>query len=188
MGGGSPEDQRPCVSRELIIRPEAEIEIGEAYEWYEARSRGLGADFLLSVEAVLRAAARNPLQSAVVHPVSVAGSQGASPTRCSSWTTSREWWFSLSCMRNGVRSGGKTGREIEESQFLVVGEFRCVPGEFVYATHYRCCRTIADRRRAGYPSPPASQSPPITPKRAHELRRLARARNDLKTQLERFRF
>lgn len=67
MGGGSPEDQRPGVSRELIIRPEAEIEINEAYDWYEARSRGLGGDFLLSVEAVLRAAARNPLQFAVVH-------------------------------------------------------------------------------------------------------------------------
>jgi hypothetical protein len=32
------------VSRELIIRPEAESEINEAYDWYEARSRGLGAD------------------------------------------------------------------------------------------------------------------------------------------------
>ncbi len=49
MGGGSPEDQRPGVSRELIIRPEAEAEITEAYDWYEARSRGLGANFLLSV-------------------------------------------------------------------------------------------------------------------------------------------
>ena len=54
MGGGSPEDQRSGVSRELIIRPEAEAEIDEAYDWYEARSRGLGANFLLYVEAVLR--------------------------------------------------------------------------------------------------------------------------------------
>ncbi len=49
MGGGSPEDQRPGVSRELIIRPEAEAEITEAYDWYEARSRMLGTNFLLSV-------------------------------------------------------------------------------------------------------------------------------------------
>ncbi|MFW5777167.1 MAG: type II toxin-antitoxin system RelE/ParE family toxin [Spirochaetota bacterium] len=55
------------MSRELIVRPEAEVEMAEAYHWYEACSPGLGADFLLSVEAVVRAAARNPLQFAVVH-------------------------------------------------------------------------------------------------------------------------
>jgi toxin ParE1/3/4 len=55
------------VSRELILRPEAEAEMTEAYVWYEARSRGLGADFLLSIDAVLQAAARNPGQFPVVH-------------------------------------------------------------------------------------------------------------------------
>ena len=54
------------MSRELIIRPEAEAEIAEATDWYEARSPGLGADFLLSIEALLQAAARNPRQIPIV--------------------------------------------------------------------------------------------------------------------------
>jgi hypothetical protein len=37
------------MTRELIIRPEAEIEMVEAYDWYEARLQGLGSDFLLSI-------------------------------------------------------------------------------------------------------------------------------------------
>ena len=67
MGGRASENQRAGVSRDLIIRPEAETEMAEAYDWYEARSSGLGADFLLSVDAVLQAAARNPGQFPVVH-------------------------------------------------------------------------------------------------------------------------
>ena len=51
----------------MIIRPEAEAEIAEAYDWYEARSPGLGADFLLSIEAALQAAARNPRRFPVLH-------------------------------------------------------------------------------------------------------------------------
>jgi plasmid stabilization system protein ParE len=41
--------------------------MAKAHDWYEARSPGLGADFLLSIEATLLAAARNPRQSPVVH-------------------------------------------------------------------------------------------------------------------------
>jgi toxin ParE1/3/4 len=48
------------VSRELVVLPEAETEMAEAYDWYEARSPGLGLDFLLSVDAVLQAGMRNP--------------------------------------------------------------------------------------------------------------------------------
>jgi len=55
------------MTRELIIRPEAECEIVEAYDWYEACLQGLGADFLLSIDAILHAVARNPKQYPVVH-------------------------------------------------------------------------------------------------------------------------
>mgnify|MGYP006284609763 CR=1 FL=1 len=48
------------IDRELVVLPEAETEMAEAYDWYEARSPGLGSDFLLSVDAVLQAAMRNP--------------------------------------------------------------------------------------------------------------------------------
>ena len=54
----------PC---ELIIRPEAEAELGEAFEWYESRVQGLGADFLLAIDATLANILRNPLQHPLVH-------------------------------------------------------------------------------------------------------------------------
>jgi plasmid stabilization system protein ParE len=55
------------MTRELLVRPDAEAEMAEAQAWYESRSPGLGADFLLSMDAALQAVARNPLQFAVVH-------------------------------------------------------------------------------------------------------------------------
>lgn len=35
----------------LIIRPKAEAEMTEAFDWYEDRSPGLGSEFLLCVDA-----------------------------------------------------------------------------------------------------------------------------------------
>lgn len=37
----------------LIIRPEAEEDLTESYNWYERQRPGLGDDFLLRVEAAL---------------------------------------------------------------------------------------------------------------------------------------
>ena len=39
----------------LVIAPEAELDIAEAYVWYERRRIGLGEEFLSSVEACLEA-------------------------------------------------------------------------------------------------------------------------------------
>lgn len=55
------------MSLPLSIRPKAEAELAEAFDWYEARVPGLGSNFLLSVDAVLSAIARNPRQYPVVH-------------------------------------------------------------------------------------------------------------------------
>ena len=55
------------MTRELVVRPEAETEISEAFEWYEARVSGLGSDFLLSVDAALHAILRNPQRFPVIH-------------------------------------------------------------------------------------------------------------------------
>ena len=38
---------------ELIVAPEAEQDIAEAYEWYEGRRAGLGEEFMSSVDACL---------------------------------------------------------------------------------------------------------------------------------------
>ncbi len=51
----------------LIIRPEAEAELAEAFDWYERRVPGLGADFLAAVDAALDAVLSHPLQHPVVY-------------------------------------------------------------------------------------------------------------------------
>ncbi|MBU2053377.1 MAG: type II toxin-antitoxin system RelE/ParE family toxin [Proteobacteria bacterium] len=55
------------MKRTLIIRPEAELDIREAFSWYETQMPGLGANFLLHVDAALRSLQRNPLQYPVIH-------------------------------------------------------------------------------------------------------------------------
>jgi hypothetical protein len=48
------------MTRRLVIRPEAEAEMAEAFEWYEERLPGLGASFLLCVDAVFHGIVRDP--------------------------------------------------------------------------------------------------------------------------------
>lgn len=44
----------------IIVRPEAENDLKEAFFWYEDKRHGLGHDFLLQVEAELKFIERNP--------------------------------------------------------------------------------------------------------------------------------
>jgi plasmid stabilization system protein ParE len=44
----------------VIYTPEAEEEIADAYNWYEAREPGLGEDFLRCVEACVLTIQRHP--------------------------------------------------------------------------------------------------------------------------------
>ena len=55
------------MSRRLIVRPEAEAEMTEAYNWYEDRVPGLGSEFLLCVDAVFSAIHREPQLYPRVH-------------------------------------------------------------------------------------------------------------------------
>ena len=55
------------MKKPLIVRPEAEADLAEAYEWYEQQVRGLGAEFLLCVDAVMASIERNPQLYPVVH-------------------------------------------------------------------------------------------------------------------------
>jgi toxin ParE1/3/4 len=50
------------VKLELILAPEAEAEIAEARDWYDARRLGLGAEFLAEVHVALAVIEENPLQ------------------------------------------------------------------------------------------------------------------------------
>ncbi|MBW2185193.1 MAG: type II toxin-antitoxin system RelE/ParE family toxin [Deltaproteobacteria bacterium] len=55
------------MSLKLIIRPEAEAEMMEAFDWYEAQRAGLGAELLLSIDAAINAISRNPQQYPIVY-------------------------------------------------------------------------------------------------------------------------
>lgn len=44
----------------IVFRPEAEAELAEAVGWYEARGRGLGGEFLRSLDAALSTLQRHP--------------------------------------------------------------------------------------------------------------------------------
>jgi len=57
------------MSRRLIVRPEAEAEIADAFDWYEDRVPGLGSDFLLCLDAVFSSIARTPQQHPRVHNI-----------------------------------------------------------------------------------------------------------------------
>jgi len=51
----------------LIIRPEAEAELAEAFDWYEARLPGLGFEFLKSIDSIFNSINRNPLAYPIVY-------------------------------------------------------------------------------------------------------------------------
>jgi plasmid stabilization system protein ParE len=51
----------------LIVQPEAEAEMMEAFDWYEAQLTGLGADLLLNIDAAMNAISRNPQQYPIVY-------------------------------------------------------------------------------------------------------------------------
>ena len=51
----------------LSIRPEAEAELAEAFDWYERRVPGLGADLLTAVDAAVGSILSNPFQYPVVY-------------------------------------------------------------------------------------------------------------------------
>ncbi len=55
------------MAAELIIAPEAEQDIGEAYGWYEGRRAGLGEEFLTCVDACIEAICRTPEMHATIH-------------------------------------------------------------------------------------------------------------------------
>jgi len=55
------------MSRKLIIRPEAEADLTEAFEWYESRVTGLGLEFIRTVDSLFNALIRNPQAYPVVY-------------------------------------------------------------------------------------------------------------------------
>ena len=55
----------------VIVRPEAEDDLKEAFSWYEDKRKGLGYDFLLQVDAGINYIYSNP----GVHPIEYKGTR-----------------------------------------------------------------------------------------------------------------
>jgi plasmid stabilization system protein ParE len=53
-------------SYRLVIRPEAKAELTEGTRWYEARTRGLGREFLRAFRAATGPLRRNPFMYPIV--------------------------------------------------------------------------------------------------------------------------
>ena len=51
----------------VLIRPEAELDIQDAYQFYEQRSQGLGSEFVRSVDECFSKIGRNPMAYPIVH-------------------------------------------------------------------------------------------------------------------------
>ncbi|MDQ3247933.1 MAG: type II toxin-antitoxin system RelE/ParE family toxin [Chloroflexota bacterium] len=51
----------------VVLRPEAEFEVAEAYHWYEEQVEGLGEEFLRAVDACLAAVQRTPAIYPLIH-------------------------------------------------------------------------------------------------------------------------
>jgi plasmid stabilization system protein ParE len=49
------------MSYSLIIRPDAELDIQDAFAWYEVQSPRLGSEFVRAVDVSLSGIGRNPL-------------------------------------------------------------------------------------------------------------------------------
>lgn len=50
------------MTRSLRIRPQAELDVANAVRWYEEQRAGLGDEFAIELDSILRRAMRSPLQ------------------------------------------------------------------------------------------------------------------------------
>ena len=55
------------VFRTLIVLPEAEQDVAQAYGWYEEQEFGLGEEFLRCIDACIQLIRRSPGMYPVVH-------------------------------------------------------------------------------------------------------------------------
>ena len=55
------------MGADLVIAPEAEHDLDEAYAWYEEQRNGLGEEFLTSADACIAAIRRTPKAGRLVH-------------------------------------------------------------------------------------------------------------------------
>ena len=61
MGSSEKESLENRVTPEIIVRREAQLEVQEAFRYYQEISEGLGFEFMRSLDAALQSTKRNPL-------------------------------------------------------------------------------------------------------------------------------
>jgi len=67
MGNSKKEHLAKPISYEIIVRPEAQIEVQEAFDYDEEKSKGLGFKFMRSLDAALQSVKRNPLSYQTIY-------------------------------------------------------------------------------------------------------------------------
>lgn len=55
------------MAAELVVTPEAGVDVAEGYSWYEDQRVGLGEEFLSAVDACVEGVLRFPQMYSVVH-------------------------------------------------------------------------------------------------------------------------
>ncbi|NEP61285.1 MAG: type II toxin-antitoxin system RelE/ParE family toxin [Symploca sp. SIO2G7] len=55
------------MAYQVLVLPEAEQDLEDAYNWYEEQNTGLGSEFIRVVDASFSTIQRNPFASAVVY-------------------------------------------------------------------------------------------------------------------------
>ena len=60
MGNSEKEPLESRISRQTIIRRQAQLEVQEAFQYYQEKSEGLGFEFMRSLDAALQSVKRNP--------------------------------------------------------------------------------------------------------------------------------
>lgn len=60
MGNSEKESLAGRIELEIIVCPEAQLEVQEAFQYYQEKSEGLGFEFMRSLDAALQSVKRNP--------------------------------------------------------------------------------------------------------------------------------
>ena len=60
MGNSERETLSNQIEREIIVLREAQLEVQEAFQYYQDKSEGLGFEFMRSLDATLQSVKRNP--------------------------------------------------------------------------------------------------------------------------------
>lgn len=55
------------MNYQVLLRPDAELDIQDAFEWYEQRQKGLGSEFVRMVDSCLSQIQKNPMAYPTIH-------------------------------------------------------------------------------------------------------------------------